>query len=102
MRFLRLVFRNLLRNKRRSILTVVAIAVSFFLFSCLASLPAAVNKILTASAASLRLVSHGKAGEAYLLPLAYEQKIAATPHVAAVAAWQYFGGSYRDTRTQFS
>jgi cell division protein FtsX len=43
MKFLPLIFRNLGRNRRRTLLTIVSIAVSIFIFAALMSLPAVVN-----------------------------------------------------------
>ncbi len=43
MKFLPIVLRNIMRNKRRTILTVLSIAVSVFVFAALMSLPTVVN-----------------------------------------------------------
>src|SRR5262249_23300247 len=101
MKFLRLIFLNFARNRRRTTLTVVSIAVSMFIFSMLSSLPRFVDRVLASSAKSLRLVVHAKAGLAYQLPQAYARKIAAIPHVEAVDAWNWFGGIYHLPSDQF-
>jgi len=43
MKYTGLVLKNLVRSKRRTILTVLSIAVSLFIFSALVSIPTAAN-----------------------------------------------------------
>ena len=52
MKYLGLVFKNLTRNKQRTLLTIFSIAVSLFIFSALVSLPTVANQILADTAAS--------------------------------------------------
>jgi putative ABC transport system permease protein len=101
MKYVYLIFKNLFRNKRRLVLTVLSIAVSLFVFSTLVSLPAVANQILAASASSVRVVCHNKAGLTYSLPEAYRQRIAVAPHVEAVVAQSWFGGIYHEPWDQF-
>ena len=101
MKYAALVLKNLTRNRRRTILTVLSIAVSLFIFSALASLPTVANQILADSASSVRIACHNKAGLAYSLPEAYKQRIAATPHVVAVIAESWFGGIYHEVSDEF-
>jgi len=101
MKFVHLVLKNMLRNKRRLALTVMSIAVSLFVFSALVSLPAVANQILAATASSVRMVCYNKAGLTYGLPEAYKQKIALAPHVEAVVSQGWFGGMYHDPTDQF-
>jgi putative ABC transport system permease protein len=101
MRFTALVLKNLLRSKRRTVLTILSIAVSLFIFSALISLPTVANHVLADSASSVRIACRTKMGLAYPLPEAYKSKIAATPHVAAVTPDNFFGGIYHDASDQF-
>ena len=101
MKFAVLVTRNLLRSKRRTILTVLSISVSLFIFSALVSLPTLAGEILADSASSLRIAVHNKAGLAYEMPAAYAQRIASTPHVVAVTPESWYGGLYHDVSDQF-
>jgi putative ABC transport system permease protein len=101
MKWLGLILKNLRRNQRRSLLTVLSITVSLFIFCALASVPVVANQILADSASSLRIACHNKAGLAYNLPQAYKQIIAATPHVVAVVPESWFGGIYREVKDQF-
>ncbi|MHB8383545.1 MAG: ABC transporter permease [Candidatus Binataceae bacterium] len=101
MKYVALVLKNLLRSKRRTILTIFSIAVSLFIFSALVSLPTVANEILADSSSSVRISCHNKAGLTYSMPLAYRQRIAATPHVDAVTAESWFGGVYHEVSDQF-
>jgi putative ABC transport system permease protein len=101
MKYAALVFKNLLRSKRRTFLTVFSIAVSLFIFSALVSLPTVANEILSDSASSVRISCHNKAGLTYSMPEAYRQRIAATPHVTAVVSESWFGGIYHEVTDQF-
>jgi putative ABC transport system permease protein len=101
MKYARLVLNNLMRNRSRTALTVLSVAVSLFIFSALASLPTVANQILSQSASSVRIVCHNKAGLVYPLPEAYKQRIASTPHVEAVVAQSWFGGIYDEPSDQF-
>ncbi len=100
MKFAPLILRNLLRHKRRNVLTLLSIAVSLFVFSALASLPGVAQQILS-DRASLRLLCHSKAGILYPLPEAYRARIVGKPHVEMVTAFAFFGGIYRDASDQF-
>jgi putative ABC transport system permease protein len=100
-KFSMLVLKNLFRSKRRTILTVLSIAVSLFIFSALVSLPTVANHVLADSASSVRIACRTKMGQAYPLPEAYKAKIAATPHVVAVTPDNFFGGIYHEVSDQF-
>jgi putative ABC transport system permease protein len=95
-KFLPLIFRNLGRNRRRTLLTIVSIAVSIFIFAALMSLPAVVNEILRDRISALRVICHNKAGFTYPLPQAYGRTIAGIPHVEAVTGYAVLLTTYRD------
>ena len=48
MKYAMLVLKNLTRNKRCTLLTIISIAVSLFAFSALVSLPTVTNRVLAA------------------------------------------------------
>lgn len=99
MKFLPLILRNLLRNKRRTLLTILSIAVSVLVFASLMSLPSLVNQIMRDRTGSLRLVSYSKGGGFfYSLPAAYRRRIEAIDHVEAVSGEMIFMGTYRDPK----
>ncbi|MGH7864626.1 MAG: ABC transporter permease [Candidatus Binataceae bacterium] len=95
MKIFRLANRNLFRNRRRTLFTLISISVSLFIFAALTSLPIVVNQILRDRAGSLRLVVMPKAGYFYALPEAYMKRIRAVLHVEAVVGVNPFLGYYR-------
>src|SRR5947209_6448844 len=100
-KYLTLIFKNLLRTKRRTILTILSIAVSLFIFSVLVSLPTFANQMLAYTTSSVRITSRTKMGLANPLPVAYKTKIATIPHVVAVAPLVIYGGIYHEVSDQF-
>ena len=98
MKFLPLVLRNLLRNRRRTILTVLSIGVSIFIFAALMSLSALVRHILRDNVSSLRLVCTSKAGAGfdYTLPASYGETIRTMSHVDAVSGALILMANYRE------
>lgn len=95
MKFVPLVIRNLLRNRRRTILSVLSIAVSILIFAALMSVPAVAARILRDRVSALRLVCGSKAGFNYLLPAAYGETIRGLPHVSAMTPYLVIMTSYR-------
>src|SRR3989449_3394680 len=99
-KFTRLMFKNLLRTRRRTLLTILSIAVSLFMFAVLVSLPTFANQMLADTASAVRIVSRTKMGFAYPLPEAYKVRIATIPHVVAVAGLVIYGGIYPEPSDQ--
>ncbi|MDO8432033.1 MAG: FtsX-like permease family protein [Candidatus Binatus sp.] len=95
-----LVLRNLGRNRRRTLLTILSIGVSIFVFAALASLPMLVDQILRDRANSLRVITHSKVSVMYQLPVAYLHQVKSVPHVEAVSAYTLFLATYRDPSVQ--
>ncbi len=96
MKYAHLVLRNLWRNRRRTILTALSIAVSLFVFATLMTLPGIARQMLRQAAAAPRLVTHNKAGfTSYKLPESYRRQIVAIPHVDAVIGVDFSAGIYR-------
>lgn len=97
-RHLSLVFRNSLRNRRRSLLTIVSIAASL----CLLGLMIAIYRNFYFSEATpdqaLRLVTRHRVSLANPLPLSYLQRIRQVPGVVDANVFQWFGGVYKDAR----
>jgi putative ABC transport system permease protein len=88
------------RNPRRTLLTVISIAVSIFIFAALMALPTLVSQVLRERANSQRLVVASKAGYFYNLPYAYRQRIQSLPHVKIVSGETIFMATYRDPADQ--
>ena len=99
MKYLPLVIKNSLRNRRRSSLTIASIAVSF----CLLGFLMAMYRTLFFSgeptpAQALRMFTHNRVSLTQPMPVSYERKIESVPGVKAVTIWQWFGGVYKDSR----
>jgi putative ABC transport system permease protein len=101
MKYTALIFKNLVRSKRRTFLTVLSIAVSLFIFSALVSIPTVADQILGNTASSTRIAMHNKAGLAYSIPVAYKQRVVTLPHVEVVVPESWFGGVYHEVSDQF-
>jgi putative ABC transport system permease protein len=89
-------WRNLSRNKLRSLLTGGAIALAIALVCFLATMPDGMNRILDRFATNTRIVVHNEAGLVYPLPYAYLQKVRSMPGVVAATSWTWFGGVFRE------
>ena len=95
MKFVPLIIRNLLRNRRRTILSVLSIAVSTLIFAALMSVPAVAARLLRDRVSTLRLICASKGGFNYLLPAAYGETIRGLPHVSAMTGYLVMMTSYR-------
>ncbi len=100
-KYLALIFKNLTRNKKRTVLTVFSIAVSLFIFSALVSLPDS-RQPDPCRYRSLGPHRHPQqVGTDVFDPIAYRQKIAVMPHVVATSSQSWFGGILHDVNDQF-
>ena len=90
--------KNSLRNRRRSVLTVVSIAASFSLLGVLAAMYHAFFFTAGTPDQALRLVIRNRVSLANTLPISYRDRIRKVPGVRAVSVYQYFGGVYKDAR----
>lgn len=96
MRFLPFVWRNLTRNKIRTVLTAGAIALAIALVCLLRTMPDGMNLMLEEFTSNTRVSIHNEAGLVYPLPYAYLGKVRSVPGVEAVATWTWFGGVFRE------
>jgi putative ABC transport system permease protein len=101
MKLSRLILKNILRNKRRSILTVLSLVVSLFLIITLATILSEFSRG-SAEANPLRLIARHNVSLAFPLPVAYEQRMAAVPGVKEVMPFSWFGGIYKDEKNFFA
>jgi putative ABC transport system permease protein len=99
-RYLSLMFKNSLRNRRRSALTIVSIGMSLCLLGVLGALYRGLFLAPPTPGQELRLVVHHKVSITQPLPFSYESKIRQVPGVRDAMVWQWFGGSYKDARDQ--
>lgn len=97
-RFVSLAFKNLRRNPLRSVLTLLSMAVSLCLLGVLIAMYHALYYGQQTPGAALRLVVRHKVSIAQPIPVAYEDKIRHVPGVEEVSVWNWFGGTYKDSR----
>jgi putative ABC transport system permease protein len=100
MRYLSLIFKNALRNRRRSILTMLSIGMSLCLLGVLGALYRGLFLAPPTPGQELRLVVHHKVSITQSLPASYGDKIRQVPGVREEMVWQWFGGTYKDARDQ--
>jgi putative ABC transport system permease protein len=92
-KFLPFVWRNLLRNKLRSLLTGGAIALAIALVCILRTMPAGFDYFLESLATNTRISVHNTAGIVYSMPYAYRARVKAVPGVVDAVSWTWFGGA---------
>lgn len=97
----KLVWRNLLRRKLRTVLTIASLVVALFLLCTLRTL---VTTIAAGSeaASGMRLVVQSAVSLFVDLPLSYQAKIEGVDGIERVCKWQWFGGYYQEERNQFA
>jgi putative ABC transport system permease protein len=100
-KFLPLVWRNLMRRKVRTLFTALSILVAFVLFGGLMALRGAFSMGIDIAGAD-RLVMIHKVSFIQPLPFAYLGRIAASPGVSDVTHASWFGGIYQDPRNFFA
>ncbi len=101
MKFLPLVWRNLLRRKVRTLFTLLSIMVAFVLFGYLSAIRVAFGMGVDVAGADRMLVIH-KVSLIQPLPESYLGRIGATDGVADVSHMTFFGGIYQDRRNFFA
>ena len=101
MKFLPLVWRNLLRRKVRTIFTVLSIFTAFVLFGVLMALRAAFSMGIELAGAD-RLMILNKISLIMPLPESYGERVRAIEGVKDVTHANWFGGYYRETRNAFA
>lgn len=95
MELIRLLLRNTLRHKLRSLLTVVGVGVAVMAFGLLQTVVTAWYAGVEASAAN-RLITRHAVSFVFSLPLAYRDRIAQVPGVNKVTYAAWFSGVYID------
>jgi putative ABC transport system permease protein len=98
---LRLIFRNTLRHKLRSLLTVLGIAVAVMAFMLLRTVVTAWHAGVEASAAN-RIITRHAVSFVFPLPYAYRDRIARVPGVERVTYSVWFSGVYVDKNQFFA
>lgn len=101
MKYLPLIWRNLLRRKVRTFFTVLSILVAFILFGLLMTIRVAFSLGVDLAGAD-RLVQLHKVGFLIFLPLSHKDRIAQVPGVKEVTYQTWFGGIYQDPSNFFA
>jgi putative ABC transport system permease protein len=101
MKFLPIIWRNLLRRKVRTIFTIGAIFFGFLLFGVLMAIRMAFSMGVD-MAGQGRLMTIDKVSIINPLPASYESQIRMVPGVTDVTHANWFGGYYQDVRNQFA
>lgn len=96
MRYVPLIFKNALRNRRRSVLTICSIAASFCLLGVLFAMYQALFLAGPTPNQARRLITRNRVSLTLVMPAFYKQRIAQVPGVEAVYISQWFGGQYKD------
>ncbi len=101
MKYLRFLLKNLLRNRRRTILTVTSIAVSLFLVTTMRTVLTELGGPPETPESALRLITRHRVSLANFLPIAYRARIAKLDGIQAVVGTVWFGGVYMDPKNFF-
>jgi len=101
MKYAKLIFKNILRNKLRTLLTVSSLVVSVFLIISLATILTEFDRG-GEEANPLRLVSRHAVSLGFVIPMAHLQKMKTVPGVKEAMPFSWFGGIYKDERNFFA
>jgi len=93
-------FKNSLRNKRRTLLTIASVSVSLFLLGMLVAVYHAFYYRSAAPEEALRLVTRNRVSLAFPLPEYYEPQIKKMTGVREICPRSWFGGIYIDNRPE--
>ena len=94
---IKILFKNPLRHKLRSILTVLGIAIAILSFGMLRTIVGAWYAGVEASSAT-RLVTRNSISIIFPLPLSYKEKIRQVSGVKDVSYGNWFGGTYQNEK----
>ncbi len=101
MKVFKLIFKNALRHKLRSFLTVLGIGIAVMAFGLLRTVVTTWNSSADATAAD-RLITRQAVSFIFPLPLAHKNKIERVPGVKKVTYANWFGGTYIDKSNFFA
>ncbi len=95
--FVRLILKNALRNRRRTLLTTLSVAVSLFLLVSLRTLITEMKgDTLMTVQSGRRLITRSAVSLQVPLPIAYKEKLARVPNVDRVSEYQWIPSWYRE------
>jgi putative ABC transport system permease protein len=95
MKILKLIYKNLLRHKLRSLLTIFGIAIAVLAFGLLRTVVTAWSYGVEAASAD-RLITRHAVAFIFPLPYSYKSQLEAVPGVKKVSFASWFQGTYKD------
>jgi len=98
---LRLIFKNAMRHKLRTSLTILGLVVAIFSFGLLQTVVDAWYAGAE-GASNTTLVTRNKTSLVFPLPLSYQARIRAVPGVSGVGFANWFQGTYKDPKNFFA
>lgn len=101
MKYLRLIIKNVGRNKRRTLLTILSVSVSVFLLATMQAIMSALNSGSQTPGGEYRVIVKRNTTLADAMPESYAQKIEQVPGVVAVCPANWFGGVYKEDKPQY-
>ena len=101
MKFIGLIFKGARRNKRRTALTVISVAIAVFLFAALRAVLEGFNAATEASS-STRIVTVRSTSLFFSMPRSHGDTIRSTPGVRDITWANWFGGNYKDPKNFFA
>ena len=101
MKFLPLIWANLTRHKRRTVLTGLSVALALFLFASLRSVVTTLHATAEVGSEARMVVQSAKA-IVFLLPMSYRERLLGVPGVRTVTWADWFGGVYQDPKNFFA
>jgi putative ABC transport system permease protein len=101
MKYAKLVFKNILRNKLRTLLTLSSLVVSLYLIVTLGTIVTEFDRNVDESN-PLRLMSRHAVSLGFVMPMAHVERIRGVPGVKNAMPFNWFGGIYKDERNFFA
>ncbi len=101
MKYLYLIWRNLMRKKIRTALNLLSVFVAFLLFGTLLAVKTGLQAGVDLAGLD-RMITIHKVSLIQLLPESYGRKMLAVDGVAAIAHGTWFGGVYQDPKNFFA
>lgn len=101
MKVFKLIFKNALRHKLRTLLTILGITIAVIAFGLLRTVVTVWYSSVDAAAAN-RLITRQAVSFIFPLPYAYKEKIKSVPGVREVSFANWFGGVYKDKDNFFA
>ncbi len=99
---LRFALRNIMRNRLRSLVTLLGVATLLFLVSLLMSIVGGLAQARQPDPQARRLIVRHEVSLTINLPEAYWERIRAVPHVVEVSPSNWFGGVYIEPKNFFA